>query len=247
MIEDYSLCRWRNHQQEFETGARHLCKVLRAVRESSNGCSPNLLVHWCVQTSETLGVDYLVHDVLMRSPVSNYPDDSSSRLRGKDDTDSLSSDWEDENLTVDPDVFSSRSDHPELKWHFSIVYSDVWKVPVIYFTVQQMSGAPCSRDEVVDILRQQSPQNRVEDSWDFVSYDEHPMTGTPAFFLHPCRTQERLQLLRCRAQWKQSAQLWSWMSLVFPSLGFAIPAKTFQLVQKRLLARSSGEIEKEVT
>lgn len=217
-------------QGVFEKGARHLSDVLQTVEDWR---SPNpLLVHWRVKTSETHGVSYLVHDIPMSPPVCC----SCPNLLGEDGvTDSLYENMEVEDLTTDPDIATSWTARPEPMWCFSIVYSDVWRVPVIYFTVQLMDGAPCSRDEVVNILRQQSPQNWVADSWDFVSCDEHPMAGTPAFFLHPCRTRERFQVLSANGQWTASMQLWSWMSLIFPSLGFSIPSRTFQFVQKRLL------------
>ncbi len=34
-----------------------------------------------------------------------------------------------------------------------------------------------------------------EEHWTFVSYEEHPITGIPSFFLHPCQTSKRLQLV----------------------------------------------------
>jgi Autophagocytosis associated protein, active-site domain len=169
-------------------------------------------------------------------PPVNHHDSSNidEHLTDDDDSDGLL--FIDDSIIGDPQVVSSSSlprnsidDENEtaastvlmLEWSFSVVYSDTWQVPILYFHVQQCSRddhgsyTPCSRSMVVDILSHLHHQNlKLEEesdhhsnntdindnastysSWDFVSSDEHPVTGLPCFFLHPCRTRERLEIL----------------------------------------------------
>lgn len=152
-------------------------------------------------------------------------------------------------------------------WRFSVAYSDVWRAPVLYFTVQYCDdGTPCPRRTVLDMLllhdsRQKenatatagtagwetdlAAEGEEDTSWDFVSHDEHPVTGTPSFFLHPCRTLERLELLQANtggitpaptAMMRPSVRLWSWFALILPTVRVFVSPATFVRVQRQLTA-----------
>jgi len=119
-----------------------------------------------------------------------------------------------------------------IEWKFSIVYSHVWGVPVLYFEVHMLDGQPLPRDRLLRHLNRLSSSlsspspswhsthsspmsttqsttanlvehnkeicnddHAIEEHWTFVSYEEHPITGIPSFFLHPCQTSKRLQLV----------------------------------------------------
>ena len=123
------------------------------------------------------------------------------------------------------------------EWHFSVVYSETWHAPVLYFHVQDMKrGEPCTRSQIVTYLSNLYPQNKVEDTWDFCSQEEHPITRMPSFFLHPCRTNERLQHLTTPQEHKQdpAATLLQWMTIMLPSVGLAIGSSDFVKVTARL-------------
>lgn len=143
----------------------------------------------------------------------------------------------DESILDDCDAivvdFGKRRD--ETEWSFSVVYSEVWRAPVLYFTVQRLDGIPCTRREVLDMLDHHDHQNAatVPDSWDFVSWDEHPVTGIPSFVLHPCRTLERLQLLGASFD-HPTRRVWSWITMILPTVGVSVSPRTFQLVQRQL-------------
>uniref|UniRef100_A0A7S2YGH4 Ubiquitin-like-conjugating enzyme ATG10 n=1 Tax=Entomoneis paludosa TaxID=265537 RepID=A0A7S2YGH4_9STRA len=131
-----------------------------------------------------------------------------------------------------------------LVWIFSIVYSDVWECPVLYFRVEAQDGAlVTSREHIVQILKLEHYQNEVEDSWEFVSYDEHPVDGLPSFFLHPCQTRERVKTLLNSTDGKRhdagTSQhngflLLTWMSMIFPAVGMTISSQNFVAIQKQL-------------
>ena len=160
------------------------------------------------------------------------------------------------------------------EWHLSIVYSDIWRVPVLYFTVQRLhkdaSTTVVSRRDVLDMLvpaRLQGSSNTTagataaanigggggggDDMWDFVSVEEHPVTGVPSFLLHPCRIGERLQALTttvtppchghtaATSSWNShttaaAVQLWSWWAMVLPTVGLSVEPHTYQRVRTLL-------------
>lgn len=139
----------------------------------------------------------------------------------------------DDSIISDCDSVSVTS-LPKQLWSFSIAYSYTWRVPVMYFSVQLPDGTPCSRDEVIGNLRCFCNNNEiVNDSWDFVSSDEHPVTGIPSFFLHPCRTSHILETLNASTTCS-AMRLWSWLSMISPTVGLSIAPKTFSLVKVQL-------------
>eukprot|EP00980_Cylindrotheca_fusiformis_P026424 scaffold16150_cov112-Cylindrotheca_fusiformis.AAC.3 len=113
-----------------------------------------------------------------------------------------------------------------IQWDFSIVYSDTYRVPVLYFRVQKLDGTPVTRTQVLNLL----PKQQIKDSWDFISQDEHPITCFPSFFLHPCQTATRLEQLNLSNGNQRSMVLWAWMSMVFPAVDQGIPPSYFNLV-----------------
>lgn len=127
-----------------------------------------------------------------------------------------------------------------VEWRFSVVYSDTWRVPVLYFTVQDGHGSPFPRSEVLRLVKadQTVVGMEEEDTWDFLSYDEHPITGLPSFFLHPCQTDAILQ------RFQQSTKLLSWLSFVLPAVGFRIPPKDFALIQEQLKKAFDPDMQK---
>ena len=212
--------------EDFDNAALQVCRALEQETTPTPSCGSDSLLLWSMETAFSPTTSKIC---LKHPPVMTLQDDAS------DQQDDVPKDgYVDRSLVEDLDsVDTTTGPTDELQWSFSIVYSETWQDPVIYFTVQRRDGSLCDRDFVVSILRTKSRQNQVEDSWEFVSYDEHPITGTPALFLHPCRTKERLQVL-ARCPQTAPERLWSWMSMVFPSLGFSVPAKTYERVRQRL-------------
>ena len=143
--------------------------------------------------------------------------------------------YEDETLS-DPDIIQP-SIEIQYKWSFSIVYSDTWMVPILYFAVTHLDGMPCLRSEVLNALT--INEQDFDDTWDFISYEEHPITGLPSFFLHPCQTSERLRLLQ-EAQ-PATASLLSWAAMLLPAVGFRIPTKTFVRAQQWMTDQKTKE------
>merc|ERR1719245_400036 len=100
-----------------------------------------------------------------------------------------------------------------MEWNLSVVYSETWNVPVLYFRVQYLDGRVCSRDTILLLIQ-------LKD--DFVSEEEHPIHGVPCFFLHPCQTHDCLQLLD-----NDCNIVLRWMMMVLPAVKCKIPLFQF--------------------
>lgn len=208
--------------REFAEDAAILCRAFGALpnpcddNNNTNKTDPTVLVQWELKNDE--GTIYMVHPAVLR----NVPD---TVIRDEDDASEVELK---DILLADPDAAPSPPQQ-EAEWNFSIVYSDTWMIPVLYFTVKHCdSGTPYLRSQVLQMLNLNDDRH-VEDTWDFLSYDEHPVTGEPSFFLHPCQTSDRLGLL-FQEQTEQGAiisPLLSWMNMILPAVGFQIPLKTF--------------------
>lgn len=107
-----------------------------------------------------------------------------------------------------------------LCWNLSIVYNPIWRVPVLHFAVtDRATGAPIS-------------------PLPLGSYDEHPVTGLPCGFLHPCHTAERLQ------HWADDSSsstravllLWSWWVWVAGEIELeVVDPQEYQRVRRKLM------------
>ena len=120
-------------------------------------------------------------------------------------------------------------------WYVSISYSHIWRVPVLHFTVQLPDGTPRSRQDVIaDLLSYSAdPDSSMNVTSDFVSIDEHPITGLPSYLLHPCQTTSLLETLGASST-SAASRLWSWMSMILPHVGILISPSTFCRIQKEL-------------
>lgn len=122
-----------------------------------------------------------------------------------------------------------------------IVYSSAYQVPVLYITFAERSKnqsvALPSPDEIHKVLVPddfKSPMRSVG-VMGALSMAEHPITGTPAYFVHPCRTQEALSPLLDNAgseakPCSEMQYLLLWFGVIGASVGLSVPisvAKSF--------------------
>lgn len=128
-----------------------------------------------------------------------------------------------------------------------IAYSPAYQVPVLYLTFAERSTnqsvAIPSPDEVYAILVPndfKSPMQSVG-VMGALSMAEHPITGTPAYFVHPCRTQEALSPLLDNANsyakpGNGTPYLLLWFGVVGASVGLSVPISV-----AKLFADASGD------
>lgn len=113
-----------------------------------------------------------------------------------------------------------------LEWRVHVVFSPTWRVPVLYFTVCQLNGAPLTWEQVRAELPAELQREAEEGSpWAFVTQEFHPVTAEPCFMLHPCFTAQRMATLLpdlqgdgsvARRTLERHTYLISWLSLVGP-------------------------------
>eukprot|EP00588_Corethron_pennatum_P001159 CAMPEP_0194291436 /NCGR_PEP_ID=MMETSP0169-20130528/43381_1 /TAXON_ID=218684 /ORGANISM="Corethron pennatum, Strain L29A3" /LENGTH=315 /DNA_ID=CAMNT_0039039311 /DNA_START=86 /DNA_END=1033 /DNA_ORIENTATION=+ len=148
---------------------------------------------------------------------------------------------------------------PLVEWSFDIVYSPTWRVPILYFRARRVDdgGTPLSREHFLRLLdfkcdgvagrevgENGKDDGRNDRAWNFLSEEEHPITGAPSFFLHPCRTSECVGRLRDNYTKGQAAakndsakisgdaspsglEMLLWLSLVLPAVKFSFPPNIY--------------------
>ncbi|XWS47130.1 hypothetical protein CRYUN_Cryun14cG0126500 [Craigia yunnanensis] len=127
-----------------------------------------------------------------------------------------------------------QSNQHELHYHdFHMVYSNTFKVPVLYFRAYCSDGRPLPLDEIEKELPACSSKELSKSKWTFITQEDHPYLKRPWYKLHPCGTGECMKLLFLSdtAQPKFEAvveqYLLSWFSVVGKVVGLRIPFKMF--------------------
>jgi ubiquitin-like-conjugating enzyme ATG10 len=130
-----------------------------------------------------------------------------------------------------------------------IVYSPAYQVPVLYLTFVERSTnnsvALPSPDEVYEILVPNDFKSPIRSVgvMGALSMAEHPVTGVPAYFVHPCRTQEAMSPLLDRVRTDASPcnrtdYLLLWFGVIGASVGLSVPVS----VAKRFADRSGDAV-----
>ena len=125
-----------------------------------------------------------------------------------------------------------------------IAYSPAYQVPVLYLTFAEHSTnksiALPSPDEVYVALvpdNFKSPMRSVG-VMGALSMAEHPITGVPAYFVHPCRTQEAMSPLLDSVRTdaspcKGTDYLLLWLGVIGASVGLTVPISVAKLSADR--------------
>lgn len=221
-------------EQSFEAAAMRLVREFEELGQDGDvaGPAPSILSEWSVRSTARRGA-YMVRERPFEVSIAI---DQSSTFFGDETTDD-ETDFEECSILQDDHVNHEMVKETSTKVYlsFSIVFSQTYDIPVLYFTAQRMDGSLCSRQEIVGHLELLHHQNLTDDSWDFLSMDQHPMTGLPSYFLHPCNTKQRMESMITSQERHPAIQLLSWMSMMFVSMGLAIPANIYQHHVRRIL------------
>jgi hypothetical protein len=228
-----ALSRVVNFQAEDGLGISKHCAV-----SSPNDTKD--LIHWERQTTQD-GHLYLIHPTEIRTLETSAEND----VCIEDDLYDVSVDQEDERIVSQPQPLEVNSHDKCTEWFFSIVLSDTWLVPVLYFRVQRMDGTPCLRQDILSYCNHDDLG--VKDSWDFISQEEHAITGEPSFFLHPCQTSARLAKLQTNnPDTKDSARvpgtlLLSFLSMILPAVRSRISPTNYSRIYHELLQIAAND------
>ena len=114
-----------------------------------------------------------------------------------------------------------------ISYHYTIVYSESYQVPVMYFTASWQDGGQLQLEQVWDQIKLSSDINKLST----LTQIEHPLLGIPCYHIHPCNTATMMSSVlddtvkgSGTLEW-QTKYLIMWLSLVSPlvNLPFSIP------------------------
>ena len=111
---------------------------------------------------------------------------------------------------------------------YDVSYSPTYLTPVLYLTIKQpLDRPPMSLDKVYGMLvpALQREQLRSIGPMGSLSMTEHPVTGLPAYFVHPCKTQEAMAAISGGRQLEPLEYLIMWLGIVGPSVGLSLPVE----------------------
>jgi ubiquitin-like-conjugating enzyme ATG10 len=125
-----------------------------------------------------------------------------------------------------------------------IAYSPAYQVPVLYLTFAERSTkrsiALPSPDAVYNMLVPDDFKSPVRSVgiMGALSMAEHPVTGVPAYFVHPCRTQEAMSPLLSNAEPDAHSRdgtryLLLWFGVIGASVGLSVPISVAKLFANR--------------
>ncbi|CAM9194484.1 unnamed protein product, partial [Lampetra fluviatilis] len=98
-----------------------------------------------------------------------------------------------------------------LRFNHHVVYSVSFCVPVMYTAACRQDGSPLSLKE----LRSRIPKSLRDSVTDSLTPQEHPVLGSPCFWLHPCRTAAMMRTVNIRHEHYVAA----WLSVIGPPRG----------------------------
>ncbi|KAF6137573.1 hypothetical protein GIB67_031852, partial [Kingdonia uniflora] len=116
-------------------------------------------------------------------------------------------------------------------YDFHIVYSNSYRVPVLYFRGYHYDGQSLTLENIEIDLPTNSLEILKESKWTFMTQEEHPILNRPWYTLHPCATSEWMKLLFHAASSQANREgvrieqqyLISWLSVVGQAVGLRVP------------------------
>nr|POE63213.1 ubiquitin-like-conjugating enzyme atg10 [Quercus suber] len=108
---------------------------------------------------------------------------------------------------------------------YDVVHSPSYQVPVLYVTFQHLlqPGLP-SLERIYELLvpAEFPPQLRAVGVMGSLSFAEHPITGVPAYFVHPCRTADAMSAVVRERNVTPEEYLLAWTGIVGACVGLQV-------------------------
>ncbi|XP_021733470.1 ubiquitin-like-conjugating enzyme ATG10 [Chenopodium quinoa] len=113
-------------------------------------------------------------------------------------------------------------------YDFHIVYSNSYRIPVLYFRGYNSDGQTLLLDQIERDLPPRSVEVLTESKWTFITQQEHPYLNRPWHTLHPCGTNELMKLLLSNTSLSEDkvgteCYIISWLSVVSQVVGLRVP------------------------
>ncbi|KAI9005902.1 hypothetical protein BC832DRAFT_555577 [Gaertneriomyces semiglobifer] len=99
---------------------------------------------------------------------------------------------------------------------FHVVYSQVYRCPVLYIVAHYLSGRPLELTELQRIFHkglQTTEPTKLTYGLPILSVDEHPLLNIPAFCVHPCQTKNFMKEM-VEGEWSPLQYLVLWLSMI---------------------------------
>ncbi|KAL8146730.1 ubiquitin-like-conjugating enzyme ATG10 [Apium graveolens] len=186
--------------------------------------------HWSWVSPKRLGVaadnveGYLcLQNVLILKGTKDNCCDEASTDKSKEETC-----FHNEDDPIDNATLVQSSDGEAHYFDFHIVYSNSYRVPVLYFRGYCIDGQPLMLDDIEKDLPANSSKLLSESKWTFITQEEHPYLNRPWYTLHPCGTCEWMKLLYANEtpminRVLVDQYLVSWFSVAGQVIGLKIP------------------------
>ncbi|KAF2168828.1 hypothetical protein M409DRAFT_20844 [Zasmidium cellare ATCC 36951] len=113
----------------------------------------------------------------------------------------------------------------ELLVVYDIVHSQSYQVPVLYFNFKNTSsGGKRSIEEIYQMLVPNAHGTSMQAVGQLgaITLTEHPITGIPSYFVHPCRTREALEPALQGKTVKPAEYVMLWLGTIGSSVGLDI-------------------------
>uniref|UniRef100_A0A673V774 Ubiquitin-like-conjugating enzyme ATG10 n=2 Tax=Suricata suricatta TaxID=37032 RepID=A0A673V774_SURSU len=112
-----------------------------------------------------------------------------------------------------------------IKYEYHVLYSCSYQVPVLYFRASFLDGRPLALKDVWEGIHECYKTQLLQEPWDTITQQEHPILGQPFFVLHPCKTNEFMTpVLKNSQKINRSVNyITSWLSIVGPVVGLNLP------------------------
>ncbi|KAJ5085646.1 Atg10p [Penicillium argentinense] len=117
------------------------------------------------------------------------------------------------------------SGKPSLHIDYDIVLSPTYQVPVLYFTIREANQGPVGLDTVYQYVVPELYRKEVKSVGVMggISFGYHPVSGAPAFFVHPCNTADAMGHIADAQSVTPVTYLLIWLGLVGPCVSLHIP------------------------
>ncbi|KAL4783483.1 hypothetical protein BJX76DRAFT_255693 [Aspergillus varians] len=136
-----------------------------------------------------------------------------------------------ESWEEDPEALVRTSNkHAGLQVDYDILLSPTYQVPVLYFVLRG-ADKPLGMDEVYDYLVPDQYRKDIQGVgiMGAISFGYHPVSGTPAFFVHPCNTADAMRDIASGQGVSPETYLIIWLGLVGNCVRLQLPSELFAI------------------
>jgi ubiquitin-like-conjugating enzyme ATG10 len=109
---------------------------------------------------------------------------------------------------------------------YDILLSLSYRVPVMYFCIQDQSSRPVMDvDAMYDLIVTTAYHSQLKDAGVIggISTTDHPVDGRPVWFIHPCQTAEALEKAAGHGQVQVEVYLQLWLGIIGAPVGLHAP------------------------